>query len=209
AAVRGPPSGLVFGLGVLLLPGCRPSPRPPRAPGPPPCLAQRAAPPAPTPIFTKRIVPPSPGQAYSPEPLSLTHLGLEAVEVSPAAEVVHIVEDGRGLPPGSLRGLGVSAGAVGFGEVDEGLSVVVAFVGTSIGGECLLVEGDGLAVAPGLVAEIGQAVEGEGFAEPVTHLAVQAKGLPAVGERQTVVAELSVEPPGRVESEGLPGLFAG
>ena len=72
--------------------------------------------------------------------------------------VVQVVEDREGLLPVVAGGLVVPVRVMGFTEVDEGVGTEVAVAGVCIGAEGLLVVGDSLAVAAGLVATVAQAV---------------------------------------------------
>jgi len=73
--------------------------------------------------------------------------------------VVQVVEDGQGLLPVVAGGLVVPVGLVGFAEVDEGLGAEVAVAVVRIGVQGLLVVGDCLAVAAGVVAAVAKAVQ--------------------------------------------------
>jgi hypothetical protein len=60
--------------------------------------------------------------------------------------VVEVVEDGQGLLPGLVVGVGVAAGVVGVAEVDEGGGFVVPVAEVAEQADGVLVAGDGLDV---------------------------------------------------------------
>src|SRR4051794_40715374 len=108
--------------------------------------------------------------------------------------MVQLVEDGQGLPPGVVCGVGSARGVVGVAEmvVHRGFAVAAAEVAEQ--DEGVVVAGDRPGVMARVVVGVARAVPGVGLPGLVTEVLVQGESLLAMTERLPVVVELTVVP---------------
>jgi hypothetical protein len=111
--------------------------------------------------------------------------------------VAEVVEDGQGLSPGIVGGLGIAGGEAGLAEAGEGVGFLVAVAEILEQVQGMLVTGEGLVVVPEVVVGVAEAVPRVRLPISVVEFLVQGEGLLAVDEGARLVAAWSYQWPRR------------